>query len=38
MTMDRRTFLQLAALGGGAVFASGLAGGAPMTPGGRSAS
>jgi len=33
MTMDRRTFLQLAALGGGAVFASGLAGGAPMTPG-----
>jgi len=33
MTMDRRTFLQLAALGGGAVFASGLAGGAPMAPG-----
>jgi len=33
MTMDRRTFLQLAALGGGAVFASGLAGGAPMAQG-----
>ena len=28
MTIDRRTFLQLAALGGGAVFASGLAGAA----------
>ena len=33
MTMDRRTFLQLTALGGGAVFASGLAGGAPMGSG-----
>jgi 3',5'-cyclic AMP phosphodiesterase CpdA len=29
MTIDRRKFLQLAALGGGAVFASTLAGGAP---------
>ena len=29
MTMDRRNFLQLAALGGGAVFASRLAGAAP---------
>ena len=33
MTMDRRTFLQLAALGGGAVFASGLAGAAPTGSG-----
>jgi len=33
MTIDRRMFLQLAALGGGAVFASGLAGGAPKAPG-----
>src|SRR3954465_7703327 len=30
MTIDRRQFLQLTALGGGAVFASGLAGCAPM--------
>ena len=30
MTIDRRTFLQLAALGGGAVFASRLAGAAAM--------
>jgi calcineurin-like phosphoesterase family protein len=30
MTVDRRMFLQLAALGGGAVFASTLAGGAPL--------
>jgi 3',5'-cyclic AMP phosphodiesterase CpdA len=33
MTIDRRKFLQLAALGGGAVFASGLAGGAPKAGG-----
>ena len=33
MTMDRRTFLQLTALGGGAVFASGLAGCTSLSPG-----
>jgi len=33
MTIDRRKFLQLAALGGGAVFASTLAGGAGMSGG-----